>query len=153
AYTAGREDVNTPPLALHPRAAAVPLHNRAAARGVVRSVAALFVEISSSTAAAARVMPEPEMTREPTEVVIADTIRTRVDSLWRKRPRLGEAIGAAAAPATKAVGKTVAVGFELMPRRAPPLPRHVDNARDRSRRQRRAASLLAVGLLAVAGVI
>jgi len=149
----GAETLKNAAVTLHPRAAAEHVHNRAVADGVVGSVAALFVEISSSTAAAARVMPEPEMTREPTEVVIADTIRTRVDSLWRKRPRLGEAIGAAAAPATKAVGKTVAVGFELMPRRAPPLPRHVDNARDRSRRQRRAASLLAVGLLAVAGVI
>jgi hypothetical protein len=51
------------------------------------------------------------------------------------------------------MGKTVAVGFELMPRRAPPLPRRPDTARQRSRRQRRAASLLAVLLLLVAGGI
>src|SRR4029077_312387 len=64
-----------------------------------------------------------------------------------------QAIGAAAVPAAKAMGKTVAVGFELMPRRAPALPHRPDTARDRSRRQRRAASLLAVLLLLVAGGI
>ena len=51
------------------------------------------------------------------------------------------------------MGKTVAVGFELMPRRALPLPSRPDTARSRSRRQRRAASLLAVLLLLVAGGI
>src|SRR5207245_6765860 len=45
------------------------------------------------------------------------------------------------------------VGFELMPRRAPPLPRRPDTARERSRRQRRAASVLAALLLVVAGGI
>src|SRR5438067_581376 len=121
------------------------------ARPSARRTAAL--RSVSGTSAAGRVSPEPELTREPTEVVIADTIRTQVDSLWRKRPHLGGAIGAAAAPATKAVGKTVAVGFELMPRRAAPLPRHADTARDRSKRQRRAASFLAVALLLVGGII
>jgi len=149
----GAETLKNAAVTLHPRAAAEHLHNRAVADGVVGSIAALFVEITASTSAAGRVSPEPELTREPTEVVIADTIRTQVDSLWRKRPHLGGAIGAAAAPATKAVGKTVAVGFELMPRRAAPLPRHADTARDRSKRQRRAASFLAVALLLVGGII
>src|SRR5207237_9520733 len=95
----------------------------------------------------------PQATDEATGVAIADTIRAGVDAMWRHRPHIAEAITHAAAPATKAVGKTVAVGFELMPRRAPALPRRPDSARDRSRRQRRAASFLAVGLLLVAGVI
>jgi hypothetical protein len=97
-------------------------------------------------------MPEPERT-EPTEVVIADGIRSRFESVWRRRPHVARAIGAATAPAAKAMGKTVAVGFELMPRRTPPLPSRPDTARSRSRRQRRAASLLAVLLLLAAGGI
>jgi hypothetical protein len=149
----GAETLKNAAITLHPRAAAEHVNNRAVADGIVGSAAALFIEISASVAGAGRVLPEPERTTEPTEVAIADGIRSRIEGIWRRRPRVGEAIGAAAAPATKAVGKTVAVGFELMPRRAPPLPRHADSARSRSRRQRRAASFLAVGLLAVAGVI
>ena len=149
----GAEALKNAAVTLHPRAAAEHVHNRAVADGVTGSVAALFIEISASTSAAGRVMPEPEITAEPTEVVIADTIRSRVDSLWRHRPHIADAITQAAAPATKAVGKTVAVGFELMPRRAPALPRRPESARERSRRQRRAASVLAAGLLLVAGLI
>ena len=148
----GAEVLKNAAVTLHPRAAAEHVHNRAVADGVRGSLAAIFVEISAGTAAAARVLPEPEPAEAP-EVVIAETIRTRVDALWRRRPRIAEAISAAAAPATRAVGKTVAVGFELMPRRAPPLPRRPDTARDRSRRQRRTASILAVLLLLVAGAI
>jgi hypothetical protein len=147
----GAETLKNAAVTLHPRAAAEHVHNRAVADGVVGSVAALFVEISAAGAAAARVLPEPETVTE--EVVLAETIRSRLDTLWRLRPRLGDALGAAAAPATKAVGRTVAVGFELMPRRAPPLPRRPDTARARSRRQRRAASVLALLLVLVAGVI
>ena len=149
----GAETLKNAAVTLHPRAAAEHIHNRVVADGVTGSAAVLFIEISAATAGAARVLPEPVRSADPTEVVIADNIRSRVDALWRKRPRIGEAIGAAAAPATRAVGKTVAVGFELMPRRAPPLPRRPDTARERSRRQRRAASILAALLLIVAGGI
>src|SRR2546425_1572992 len=149
----GAETLKNAAVTLHPRAAAEHVLNRAVADGVVGSAAALFIEISAASAGAARVLPEPPPAREPTEVVIAENIRSRVDAIWRRRQRIGEAIGAAAAPATRAVGKTVAVGFELMPRRAPPLPRRPDTARARSRRQRRAASILAALLLVVAGGI
>src|SRR2546422_1636542 len=149
----GAEVLKNAAITLHPRAAAEHVHNRAVADGVRGSLAAIFVEISASTAAAARVLPEPEPAQPAPEVLIAETIRSRVDALWRRRPRIAEAIGAAAAPAPRAVGKTVAVGFELMPRRAPPLPRRPDTARERSRRQRRAASVLAALLLVVAGGI
>jgi hypothetical protein len=149
----GAETLKNAAVTLHPRAAAEHVHNRAVADGVTGSVAAIFIEISAATAGSLRVPHQPEPAAEPTEVVIADNIRSRIDSIWRRRPRIGEALGAAAAPATRAVGKTVAVGFELMPRRAPPLPRRPDTARERSRRQRRAASLLAVLLLVVAGGI
>src|SRR5712691_2358831 len=148
----GAEVLKNAAVTLHPRAAAEHVHNRAVADGVRGSLAAIFVEISASTGGAARLIPEPEPA-EASEVLIAETIRSRVDALWRRRPRIAEAIGAAAAPATRAVGKTVAVGFELMPRRAPPLPRRPDTARDRSRRHRRTASILAVLLLVVAGAI
>ncbi|HEV8468552.1 MAG TPA: hypothetical protein VGR46_03000 [Candidatus Limnocylindria bacterium] len=149
----GAETLKNAAVTLHPRAAAEHVHNRAVADGVVGSAAALFIEVSAASAGAARVLPEPPPAAQPTEVVIAENIRSRVETIWRRRPRIGEAIGAAAAPATRAVGKTVAVGFELMPRRAPPLPRRPDTARERSRRQRRAASILAALLLLVAGAI
>ena len=148
----GAEALKNAAITLHPRAAAEHINNRAVADGVVGSVAAIFIEVTAASAAAGRVLPEPLRT-EPTEVLIADGIRSRVESVWRRRPHVAQAIGAATAPATKAMGKTVAVGFELMPRRAPPLPSRPDTARSRSRRQRRAASLLAVLLLLVAGGI
>src|SRR6058998_1476683 len=148
----GAEALKNAAVTLHPRAAAEHVNNRAVADGVVGSAAAIFIEVTAATAAAGRVVREPEQA-EPTEVLIADGIRSRFESIWRRRPKVAQAIGAAAVPAAKAMGKTVAVGFELMPRRAPPLPRRPDTARDRSRRQRRAASLLAVLLLVVAGGI
>jgi hypothetical protein len=148
----GAEALKNAAITLHPRAAAEHINNRAVADGVVGSAAALFIEISAATGAASRVVPEPA-SAEATEVLIAEGIRSRAESIWRRRPKVAEAIGAAAVPAAKAMGKTVAIGFELMPRRAPPLPRRPDTARERSRRQRRAASLLAVLLLLVAGGI
>ncbi len=148
----GAEALKNAAVTLHPRAAAEHISNRAVADGVVGSAAAIFIEILAATGAAGRVLPEPA-SPTATEVLIADGIRSRFESIWRRRPKVTQAIGAAAAPAAKAMGKTVAVGFELMPRRAPPLPRRPDTARERSRRQRRAASLLAVLLLLVAGGI
>src|SRR5207245_11672316 len=53
----------------------------------------------------------------------------------------------------RAGAKTAPAACEPRPRRAPPLPRRPDTARDRSRRQRRTASILAVLLLLVAGAI
>jgi hypothetical protein len=148
----GAEALKNAAITLHPRAAAEHINNRAVADGVMGSAAAIFIEVSAATAAARRVLPEPA-SAESSEVLIAEGIRSRFESIWRRRPKVAQAIGAAAAPAAKAMGKTVAVGFELMPRRALPLPRRPDTARERSRRQRRAASLLAVLLLLVAGGI
>src|SRR5256885_8429386 len=148
----GAEALKNAAVTLHPRAAAEHINNRAVADGVVGSTAAIFIEVTAATGASGRVVREPEPTA-PTEGLIAEGIRSRVDSIWRRRPKVAQAISAAAAPAANAMGKSVAVGFELMPRRAPPLPRRPDTARERSRRQRRAASLLAVLLLIVAGGI
>jgi hypothetical protein len=148
----GAEALKNAAITLHPRAAAEHINNQAVADGLVGSAAAIFIEVTAATGAAGRVAPEPP-SPEATEVLIAEGIRSRFESIWRRRPKVTQAIGAAAVPAAKAMGKTVAVGFELMPRRAPPLPRRPDTARERSRRQRRAASLLAVLLLLVAGGI
>src|SRR3989442_9972804 len=148
----GAEALKNAAIPLHPRAAAEHINNRAVADGVVGSAAAIFIEVSAATGASGRVVPEPAAP-EATEVLIAEGIRSRFESIWRRRPKVTQAIGAAAVPAAKAMGKTVAVGFELMPRRAPPLPHRPDTARERSRRQRRAASLLAALLLLVAGGI
>ena len=148
----GAEALKNAAITLHPRAAAEHINNRAVADGVVGSAAAIFIEVTAATGAAGRVAPEPP-SPEATEVLIAEGIRSRFESIWRRRPKVTQAIGAAAVPAAKAMGRTVAIGFELMPRRAPPLPHRPDTARERSRRQRRAASLLAVLLLIVAGGI
>jgi hypothetical protein len=148
----GAEALKNAAITLHPRAAAEHIDNRALAEGVVGSTAAIFIEVTAATGGSGRVVSEPA-SPEATEVLIAEGIRSRFESIWRRRPKLTQAIGAAAVPAAKAMGKTVAIGFELMPRRAPPLPRRPDTARERSRRQRRAASLLAVLLLVVAGGI
>jgi hypothetical protein len=148
----GAEALKNAAITLHPRAAADHINNRAVADGIAGSVAAIFIEVTAATGAAGRVVREPEPA-EAAEVLIAEGIRSRFESMWRRRPNVTQAIGAATAPAAKAMGKTVAVGFELMPRRAPALPRRPDTARQRSRRQRRAASLLAVLLLLVAGGI
>lgn len=148
----GAEALKNAAITLHPRAAAEHINDRAVADGVVGSAAAIFIEVTAATGTAGRVAPAPP-SPEATEVLIAEGIRSRFESVWRRRPKVTQAIGAAAVPAAKAMGKTVAVGFELMPRRAPPLPHRPDTARDRSRRQRRAASLLAVLLLLVAGGI
>jgi hypothetical protein len=56
----------------------------------------------------------------------------------------------AATPVASAATKSVAVGLELMPKRDTRLRRHPDNARERSRRQRRAVTSLAVLLIVVA---
>src|SRR5256885_4489463 len=119
----GAEALKNAAVTLHPRAAAEHIHNRAIADGVAGSDAALFIEITAAPAAAERLRAEPAQPPEAEEVVIAETIRSRLDWIWRRRPHLGRAIEAAAAPATRAVGKGVAVGLEVMPRRSAALPR------------------------------
>ncbi len=146
----GAETLRSAAVTLHPRAAAEHVHNRAVADGVAGSDAAIFVEITQSSGAAARLAPEPAPAREPEEVVIAESIRSRLDSIWRRRPRIGGIVTAATAPVANAASKGVAVGLELMPKRGVALPRHPDTARDRSRRQRRAVTTLAVLLLIAA---
>jgi hypothetical protein len=146
----GAETLKNAAVTLHPRAAADHIHNRAVADGVAGSDGALFVELTQSAGAAARVAAEPMPAHEPAEVVIAESIRSRIDSIWRHRPRLGGLVRGAAAPVASAATKGVAVGLELMPKRGAALPRHPDTARQRSRRQRRAVTTLAIVLLLAA---
>ena len=145
----GAEAIKSAAITLHPRAAAEHIHNRAVADGVIGSDGVVFVELTQSSGAAARVASEPVPVREPDEVAIAESIRARIDAVWRHRPRFGWLVGATA-PVTSAATKTVAVGLELMPRRGANLPRHGDTARQRSRRQRRAVTVLAALLLLAA---
>ncbi len=146
----GAEALKGAAITLHPRAAAEHVHNRAVADGVGGSDAVIFVELTQASGAAARVAPQPATLARPDEVVIAESIRSRLDGLWRLRPRLGGLVRAATAPMTNAATKGVAVGLELMPRRGAALPRHPDTARARSRRQRRAVTTLAALLLVTA---
>src|SRR2546426_3874591 len=148
----GAEALKNAAITLHPRAAAEHINNRAVADGVVGSAAAIFIEVTAATAASGRVVREPA-SAEATEVLIAEGIRSRFESIWRRRPKVAQAIGAAAAPAAKAMGKTVAIGFELMPRRAAPPPPRAGTARGRSRPPPPAASLLAALPPVVAGGI
>ncbi len=146
----GAETLRSAAVTLHPRASAEHVHNRAVADGIAGSDAVIFVEITQSSGAAMRLAPEPSPMREPEEVAIAESIRSRIDAIWRRRPRIGGIVSAAATPVTNAATKGVAVGLELMPKRGTGLPRHPDTARERSRRQRRAVTTLAVLLLITA---
>ncbi len=146
----GAETLKSAAVTLHPRAAAEHVHNRAIADGVTGSDAILFIEITESSGAAARVAPELMSASEPAEVAIAESIRSRIDAVWRRRPRLGGLLRTATAPVATAATKGVAVGLELMPRRGTALPRHPDTARERSRRQRRAMTTLAIALILTA---
>lgn len=145
----GAETLKSAAVTLHPRAAAEHIHNRAVADGVTGSDGVLFVEITQGSGAAARVAPATA-TSEPAEVAIAESIRSRIDAVWRRRPRLGGMVRTATAPVATAASRGVAVGLELMPRRGTTLPRHPDTARERSKRQRRAVTTLAIVLILTA---
>ena len=138
---------------LHPRAAAEHLHEKFVAQGGSGSDSVVLIEIASATTTAPRIASAPEPSQPPDAVLAAETIRSRVDAIWRHRPRLGRAVGAVTAPATGAVTKGVAIGLELMPHRSPHLGSPMQTARERSRRQQRMVSLLAVALLLVSGGI
>src|ERR1043166_2764940 len=111
----GAETLKSAAVTLHPRAAAEHIHNRAIADGVVGSDAIIFVELTQSSGAAARVAPETVPVREPDEVVIAESIRSRLDWLSRFRPWLSGLLRGATTPVASAATKTVGVGLELMP--------------------------------------
>src|SRR4029077_17592308 len=138
---------------LHPRAAAEHLHNRFMAEGGSGSDSVVFVEVSPATTTAPRIASAPEPSRPPEEVLVAETIRSRVDAIWSHRPRIGRAVSAVAAPAAGAVGRSLAVGLELMPHRRTTLGGPMQTARERSARQQRLISLLAVALLGVSVLI
>ena len=146
----GAETLKSAAVTLHPRAAAEHIHNRAVADGVAGSDGAIFVELTQSSGAAARVAPETIPLRPPEEVVIAENIRARLDWLSRFRPWVTHFLRGAATPVASAATKTVGVGLELMPRKAGALPKRTDTARQRSRRQRRAVTTLAILLLLAA---
>jgi len=149
----GAEALLNAAVTLHPRAAAEQLHEKFVAGGGTGSDSVLLIEVSPATTTAPRIASAPVPSRQPDEVLVAETIRSGVDSIWRRRPRLGRAVGAVAAPAAGAVTKTVAVGLELMPHRSPTLGGRMRTARERSRRQQRLISLLAVALLGVSLII
>ena len=143
--TLGAESLKNAAITLHPRAAAEHVRARAVAEGAAGSTAAIFIEISGSAGAAARLAGEPEMpAEEPPEVVVAETIRSRLDVVWRYRPRIGRVVAALTRPLVRASRAATLVVLELMPRRATVLPRRPESARVRSRRVQRATSFLAV---------
>jgi len=149
----GAEALKSAAVTLHPRAAADHVHTRAVADGVSGSDGVIFVELTQSTGAAQRVAADPTPFARPAEVEIAEGIRSKIDAVWRRRPRLAGMARAAASPVANAATRSVAVGLELMPKRSARLSRHPDTARERSRRQRRAITSLAILLiLAAAGV-
>lgn len=149
----GAETLLNAAVTLHPRAAAEHVHNRFAAEGGTGSDVALFIEVAPSPTTAPRIASAPEPVRPPEEVVIAESIRSHLDVIWRHRPRIGRAARAMTAPAAKGMTRTLAVGLELMPRRRAALGGAMRTARERGARQQRVVTLLAIGLLAVALVI
>ncbi len=146
----GADALKTAAVTLHPRAAAEHIHNRAVADGVAGSDGVLFIEITQGSGAAARVASDPVPAAQPEAAAIAESIRSRIDTIWQRMPRIGGLLRGATAPVASAATRSVAVGLELMPRRGAALPKHPDTARQRSRRQRRAVTTLAIVLLVTA---
>ncbi|OGN81222.1 MAG: hypothetical protein A2082_02215 [Chloroflexi bacterium GWC2_70_10] len=144
----GADALKNAAITLHPRAAAEHIKNRSVAEDVGGSHAVIFLEIAAASGAAARLAAGPE-SAPAQEVVIAENIRSRIDPIWRRRPRLGAVLAAIAAPIGRAVVSAVAVVLELMPRRRPELPRRQESARSRQMRLQRITSLLAAALLLI----
>jgi sugar lactone lactonase YvrE len=138
---------------LHPRAAAEHLHNRFMAEGGAGSDSIVLIEVSPAITTAPRIASAPEPSRPPEEVLVAETIRSRLDAIWRHRPRIGRAVGAVASPAAGVVTRSLAIGLELMPHRQTTLGGPVRTARERTARQQRRVSLLALALLGVSVII
>ena len=149
----GAEALLNAAVTLHPRAAAEHLHNRFMAEGGSGSDSIVLIEVSPAMTTAPRIVSAPEPSRPPEEVLVAETIRHRLDAIWRRRPRIGRAVGAVASPAAGAVGRSLAIGLELMPHRATTLGGPMTTARERTARTQRLISLLAVALLLVSAVI
>lgn len=150
----GAEALKNAAITLHPNAAARHVRDRAVAENVAGSAATIFIEIAAAAGAATRRGGEPDIPLvQPAEVVIAETIRSRVDVVTRAIPRPARVAEAALRPIARLLASVVAVVLELMPHRQAELPRQRESARARSRRIQRATSLLAVLLLiATAGV-
>ena len=147
----GADALKNAAVTLHPRSAAEHIHNRAVADGITGSDAIVFIEVTQSAGAAARVASTTPPIVQPDEVTIADEIRSRVGFVLGIRQLLTRTMRRATTPVATAATKSVAVGLELMPKRGATLPRHPDTARARSRRQRRAVTTMALALLLVAG--
>ncbi len=146
----GADALKNAAITLHPRAAAEHIGARAVAEGAPGSHATLFVEVAPATGAAARLVGEPEVPlQEPAEVVIAETIRSRVDTVWSRMPRVGDALAALGRPIARALAGALGVVVELMPHRSATLPRRPRSARVRSAHGRRVTALLAALLLLV----
>lgn len=145
----GAEALKSAVVSLHPRAAAEHLHNRFVAEGLTGSDAVLLVEMTHARGAAARVASAPARVMTA-EVSAAETIRTGLDWVWRRRPRVATSVRATAAPATPtAVTKSVAIGLEPVPMRGASLPRAPDTARQRVARQRLLTTMFAAALLVI----
>ena len=151
--TLGADALLNAAVTLHPRAAAEQLHDRFVAEGGTGSDSVVLIEVSLGTTTAPRLASAPGPRHPPEEVVVAETIRSGLDAIWRRRPRIGRAVNVVAAPVAGAVGRSLAIGLELMPHRAAALGGPMQTARERSARQQRVISLLAVALLAVSAVI
>jgi len=145
----GAEALKSAVVSLHPRAAAEHLHNRFVAEGLTGSDAVLLVEMTHARGAAARVASAPAQVMTA-EVSAAETIRTGLDWVWRRRPRVATGVRATAAPATPTVvTKSVAIGLEPVPMRGASLPRAPDTARQRVARQRLLTTMFAAALLVI----
>src|SRR5258708_11525235 len=117
----GAEALLNAAVTLHPRAAAEHLHDRFMAEGGSGSDSVVLIEVSPATTTAPRIASAPEPSRPPEEVLVAETIRHRLDAIWSRRPRIGRALGTVASPAAGAVGGSRAIRLEHMPHRAPAL--------------------------------
>ncbi|MBM4420970.1 MAG: hypothetical protein FJ034_05200, partial [Chloroflexi bacterium] len=144
----GAEELKKAAITLHPAAAAEHVRNRAVADHVSGSATAMFIEVAAASAGTTRVIPTPEVTQTPAEVVVAETIRMRLESVASRLPAVGAFAERAVARVVDAARSIAATVLELLPRRATALPRSPELARKRSEQRRQAASVAAVLLIA-----
>src|SRR5258708_28878913 len=117
----GAEALLNAAVSLRPRAAAEHLHDRYMAEGGSGSDSVVLIEVSPATTTAPRIASAPEPSRPPEEVLVAETIRHRLDAIWSRRPRIGRALGTVASPAAGAVRGSLSIRPALLPPRAPTL--------------------------------
>ena len=149
----GADQLKTAAVTLSPRSAAEHTCNLAVAGGANGSASAFFIEIAAASSASTRVNATPEFTRASEEVVLAESIRQRVDGAISHLPRPEQVMGRVTGPTTRTLQRLLTVALELMPRRRPGMPRSPDNTRLKEQHHHQVVTLFAIALIISGGIL